>query len=322
MTPPSTQERIWAVISHLSALTLGVGIVLPIVGWSEQREKSQYASFQCLQALGYQSLGFSIWLLTYLIVVILLLLVFAVISGRSGAESSLTVAWGTFFVIIILGLLGIYLLLPLVAAGVCAFGRDFRYPIMGKRLANYLGYKPMAGSKETILLKDEHENRWVTAMGHFSVIIVLWGLLAPAATLFLQGRHSTFLKFQSLQTMIYQGTVNIFYFGAVFLTLVGTVPLFALTSQESDPNGTSPLAISGMVFFLLFMLLAFLILLIVPLFHILGQWAGFRVLKGENYRYPLIGKLVEKRVAKHQYGVEGIAPLASVRPIDSKSEIS
>src|SRR5215216_3528303 len=69
-TLPTTEERIWAVISHLSAIAFGMGILLPIIGWSEQRRKSKYASFQCLQALGYQSLGSNIWLLSYLVVFI------------------------------------------------------------------------------------------------------------------------------------------------------------------------------------------------------------------------------------------------------------
>jgi len=32
--------------------------------------------------------------------------------------------------------------------------------------------------------------------------------------------------------------------------------------------------------------------------HILGQWAGYRVLKGNMYRYPSIGKLVEKQLSR------------------------
>src|SRR5512141_2017118 len=45
-TTPTTEDRIWAIISHLSSLALGMGIVLPIVGWLDQRRKSNYAAFQ------------------------------------------------------------------------------------------------------------------------------------------------------------------------------------------------------------------------------------------------------------------------------------
>jgi len=67
---PTTEDRIWAVLSHLSSLAFGMGIGLPIIGWSDQRRKSNYASFQSLQALGYQSLGFTIWILSYLVIII------------------------------------------------------------------------------------------------------------------------------------------------------------------------------------------------------------------------------------------------------------
>jgi uncharacterized membrane protein len=55
---------------------------------------------------------------------------------------------------------------------------------------------------------------------------------------------------------------------------------------------------TGLVIFLVFMLVFLAIILIVPLLHIMGQWAGYRVLKGDNYHYPLLGNLVEKQISK------------------------
>jgi hypothetical protein len=49
-----------------------------------------------------------------------------------------------------------------------------------------------------------------------------------------------------------------------------------------------------MVLFGFSLLIAFVLILLVPFLHILGQWAGYRVLKGDDYRYPLVGQLVEK----------------------------
>src|SRR5574342_59844 len=87
-TSPTTEERIWAVLSHLSSLAFGMGILLPILGWSEQRRKSKYASFQCLQALGYQSLGYTVWLLSYLLMSVVLIIVFAfAISTTTGSRA-------------------------------------------------------------------------------------------------------------------------------------------------------------------------------------------------------------------------------------------
>src|SRR5215216_5426725 len=85
-TSATTEERLWAVLSHLSSLAFGMGILLPIIGWSDQRRKSNYSSFQSLQALGYQSLGFTVWILSYL-VIILLTTILLLITLRPEVES-------------------------------------------------------------------------------------------------------------------------------------------------------------------------------------------------------------------------------------------
>jgi uncharacterized Tic20 family protein len=60
---------------------------------------------------------------------------------------------------------------------------------------------------------------------------------------------------------------------------------------------SSPGILSILVFGVL-LLCGGVIILIIPLLHILGQWAGYRILKGDHYRYPLVGRLVEKRISK------------------------
>lgn len=291
---PSTEERIWAVLSHLSALAFGMGVLLPIIGWSEQRRKSKYASFQCLQALGYQSLGFTVWVLAYLVLVILLMFVaiFAVGDVQNSDTAIDVLSMG--MILLGFGSFGIYTLFPVLGAVLCALGKDYRYPLMGNRLFKYLDYE--LPRDETTVLVEEHEERWVASMSHFTVIIALWGLLAPFTTWFVQARNSAFLKFQSIQTAIYQVFVNLLYMGSIGLIFLSLIPLFALTGLEGSPNGPSQMGIFGLVLFLVFMLIAMIIFLLLPLFHILGQWAGYRVLRGDDYHYPIIGRLVEKRL--------------------------
>ncbi len=297
-TSMTTEERIWAVFSHLSALALGMGLLLPVIGWSEQRCKSKYASFQCLQALGYQSLGFTLWLLSYLVVFIGILIVIILMSYQAEKNGQVfdpftgsTIFWIS---IVTIGFLVLYLLLPVIAAIACALGKDFHYPFMGNRLAKYLDYKK-TNDKSSCLI-EEREDRWVAAMGHFSVIIALWGLLAPVTVWIVQGRRSQFLKFQSMQTTAYQVFVNILFAGGMFLYFLGVIPLFTMTGLEGSPNLNSPTGMTGLVIFGISSLCASLIILIAPLFHILGQWAGYRVLKGDDYHYPVVGKLVERRI--------------------------
>jgi len=298
---PSTEDRIWAVLSHLSAIAFGMGLLLPVIGWSEQRRKSKYASFQCLQALGYQSLGYTVWLLTYLLLVIAFLVVMLAAAGFAGDGGNnfdtFMGIWMGFLLFIVFGTFGMYFLFPVIAAISCALGRDFRYPIMGERLARYLGYDPTPAGDEGTWLIEDHEDRWVAAMGHISVIIMLWGMLAPLTTWILQGRRGLFLRFQSIQTLAYQAGATLLYMGSGVIYMFGFVIFIALTGFEGGLDGTSPAEMAGLVALIVSMLAAMLVILIVPLLHILGQWAGYRLLKGDNYRYPWIGRLVEKWIA-------------------------
>ena len=304
-TSPTTEERIWAIFSHLSALTFGIGILLPIVGWSDQRHKSKYASFQCLQALGYQSLGYTIWVLFSAIAAIIFVIMMLTASdaaGRNGGNvKALVGIWMSIYIAFLLGLIGIYFLFPILAAVSCALGKDFRYPIMGDRLARYLTYDSTEKSEEQTRLNEDHEFRWVAAMGHFSILIILWGMLAPLTTWMLFGKRSGFLKFQSIQTLVYQAGVTFLYLGTVFIYLfaIMIITLMAFMGWTGNVRTDSPIGIVGIVFLGGSLLVTIIVLLFVPLLHILGQWAGYRVLKGDDYRYPLIGRFVDKWISKN-----------------------
>jgi uncharacterized Tic20 family protein len=299
---PSTEERIWAAVAHLSALAMGVGIFLPIVGWSEHRRKSNYTSFQTLQALGYQALGYTIWVLIALVVVVFQTLdtfTKILVAAESGADiESLTgMAMGGHFTVIFV-LIGVYSLLPFIAAIACMLGRDFRYPLMGNRLARYLGYELTASAEEQTWLIEEHEDRWVVAMGHFSVIIILWGMLVPITVWMMQGKRSLFLKLQAIQTFAFQAGTLVLYFVSGALVFGGALFFLLSIGTAGSSNLDSSGGMAGAVVFLVTMLCATGVMFIVPLLHIMGQWAGYRVLKGDDYRYPIVGKLVEKRLKK------------------------
>ena len=292
----STEERVWAVLAHLSALAFGMGLLLPIIGWAEQRRKSKFVAFHCLQALGYQSLGYTVWLLGYLlfiVIVIILMMIVAIVSaGNEDVFTASIIGLDIFLIIFIFVSLGLYLLLPVLAAIACGMGRDFQYPFMGRRLANYLEYN----LENENWLNEDHEDRWVAAAGHFSVIITFWGMLAPITAWALQGKRSAWLKFQSAQTIVFHMCVLALGFVAGAIYMIGFVAFIALTGFSGDTAMSSSMGLIGIVVMFGSMIVALLIILIVPLFHIMGQWAGYRVLKGDDYRYPLIGKLVARAI--------------------------
>src|SRR5215216_4343445 len=313
---PTTEERIWAVLSHLSAIAFGMGILLPIIGWSEQRRTSKYASFQCLQALGYQALGYTVWALFS--VVILIPFVIIRLPTLNAARGPNTVGiWMDTYVMLIFSLLGSYFLLPMMAAVSCAFGKDFRYPIMGNRLTRYLEWNTSQSNVENNWFHESHEDHWVAAMGHFSILIVFWGMLAPLTTWIFQGKRNSFLKFQTVQTLVYQAGATLLYLGTVFLYIIGLTVLLAMMGLTGSIKLGSPMEIVGIIFMGASFLVLFITILFVPLFHILGQWAGYRVLKGDNYHYPVIGKLTERWIA-NQTPVAGDGNLR-IKALEGKS---
>ena len=295
---PTNEDRIWAMIAHLSTVAFGMGILLPIIGWSEQRRKSNYASFQCLQALGYQSLGYTVWFLMYLLVAPALVIIMVIAAARVAQENvqfdQFMLGWMSFLFVFVFGMLGFYLLLPVIAAVSCALGREFRYPILGDRLARYLGYDPASDSEEPAWLIEDHEDRWVAAMGHFSIIIALWGMLASLTALLLQGKRSLFLKFQSIQTLFYQGIATLLPFVAMFFYMFGFFIFIVITGFGENSSLNSSIGIAGLVILSGSMLIAAAMVMVIPLFHVLGQYAGYRILKGDDYRYPLAGRLTEQ----------------------------
>jgi uncharacterized Tic20 family protein len=300
---PTTEDRVWTVLAHLSALSFGMGILLPVVGWSDQRRKSNYASFQCLQALGYQSVGFTVWALSFLVLIIvasiILLATLRPVEGGSQIPNATLNPGIIALFIIIFGFFALYFVLPIIAAIACALGKDFRYPVMGDRLARYLEYDPSMKSETPAWLHEDYEFRWVAAMGHFSILVTLWGMLAPLTAWILQGKQSAFLKFQSIQTLVYQAftTIVIFVGGLLYLFGLGLL-IFSMGGFAEPGFNTTPTIVSIVVLGIALLISAVLILL-VPLLHILGQWAGYRVLKGDDYRYPVVGRLVEKQISKH-----------------------
>ena len=298
-TTPTTEDRVWAILAHFSALSFGMGILLPVVGWSDQRRKSNFASFQCLQALGYQSVVFTVWALSYLVIIILGSIMLLATLGPDQTPSPALTPGLVIYFILVFGGFAVYYILPVVAAIACALGRDFRYPVIGDRLGRYVDYFPAQKQNEQSWLNEEHEFRWVAAMGHFSILVILWGMLAPLTAWILQGKNSAFLKFQSIQTLVYQAVATLIFFAGLFFYLFGILFLVASMGVIGGTDSNFLMGTIGFIVLGIVLLISAVLILSVPLLHILGQWAGYRVLKGEDYHYPVVGRLVERWSSKN-----------------------
>lgn len=134
----STDERILAAVSHASAFLPVLGIMVPLGIWIYQREKSPWVRFQSLQAVVYQTLQFLVILLASCLVLPLLIGVLFVAAKNPDTAFPL-IFFAQFSPYIVWGLI---ILVALLAGVLCAFGIDFRYPILGRRLEKYLEVHP------------------------------------------------------------------------------------------------------------------------------------------------------------------------------------
>jgi uncharacterized Tic20 family protein len=185
---PATEDRIWAVIAHLSAVAFGMGILLPVIGWSEQRRKSNFTSFQCLQALGYQSLGYTVWFLVYLLVTVILVIIIVIALPVVAAENvqfdKFMLGWMSILIVFMFGMLAAYLLLPVIAAVSCALGGSdgtFQYFDHAMGYAGSVHRFAVAGETQFLSEISIHSNSYLSGTHNYSLFwrglrICVWNL--------------------------------------------------------------------------------------------------------------------------------------------------
>lgn len=291
----SSEEKLWAVISHLSVILSGTGMIMPSFAWAEHHKKSKYIAFQALQALGYQSLGYTLWALAATFA-ILILTIATLPMLKQGENLNLFI---TSHLLLTFALYAVYLLIPVVGAVRCALGQDFRYPLLGNRLARMIGYDPTADADAP--LDAASEERFAAAMGHFAIVYPLWGMLPSLIFLILPGARSRTMQFQALQTMIFQAisSLVILVLGTLSFIIFFVGMATIIMPYVSNPNTYQP-SLAGFIPIFLFLFCLMVIVLIVPLYQIVGQWAGLRLLRGYDYHYAVIGRWTERRLAKRE----------------------
>lgn len=137
-TSPDAESRLLAALAHASIIAQGLGLLVGVVIYLTQREKSRYAAFQALQAAMYQ--------LGALVVTVGLWLAWGILYGLSMipiirlAEAAPDAPPPPIFWI---GLASIVVPIAAMLAfglyglwgGLCAWrGRDFRYKLVGRWL--------------------------------------------------------------------------------------------------------------------------------------------------------------------------------------------
>jgi len=142
--PPlvSQEERIMAAFSHITVLLPMLGIIVPIVFWATQKDKSRYVAFQALQAAVYQFVMLFAYFVGGACYIISFFGIFLGASfDRTPNPGSFPVGLIVlpFIVFGVIGLGGLAFLSYAVIGAVQSFrGKDFRYLLIGNFLAKRL----------------------------------------------------------------------------------------------------------------------------------------------------------------------------------------
>jgi uncharacterized Tic20 family protein len=140
-TLPSQDERIMGALPHISVLIPYIGVIVPIMIWVTQKDKSRFVYLQALQAAAYQLalfvatlLGWGCYILSF--VLLIPTMVFIQPSSEWPALAA------TFIPFCVLGLIGLgwlfFLIYGIVAAIQVFQGKDFRYIVIGDQVERFM----------------------------------------------------------------------------------------------------------------------------------------------------------------------------------------
>jgi len=299
MEQPTSEEKVLAALAHGSVIFMFLGPFGALIIWAIQRTKSKYVRYHALQAMGYQTFSFWAWMIVTFLFMILFVGLMVVLSVVTSDSASSTPP-DSFFIIqpllmlFIFGIWGLMFLFGIVGAVLCMMGKDFRYPVIGSWLQNKVLHAPTEEEAE------KWEDAWVASICHATAILQLWGMIMPIIVWFSQKERSARLKFQSMQAFVYQLIVTVAYivsYVGFFVAYIFGIAIFAASGIMSDPSQTtvSPeFEIVFIVIMALFMIFWLAWMILYPAYLITAGVATIRTLRGHDFKYPLLGKLILK----------------------------
>jgi uncharacterized protein len=144
---PSQNDKIMAALAHISAVLPFMGVIAPIVIWATQKDKSEYVAFQAIQAVAYQLVMILAWFIGMGCYMLSFFTTFLSMTHITGTDQVGRSAFPLFFLIplFIIGAIfvggAIFVIYGIIGAVNAFQGKNFRYIIIGNRLAEYLQKK-------------------------------------------------------------------------------------------------------------------------------------------------------------------------------------
>ncbi len=135
----------------------------------------------------------------------------------------------------------------------------------------------------------QQDERVMAALAHIAVLLPMIGLIAAIVIWITQKDRSRFVAFQALQAIVFQLLLIVVWIGGMacymasfFLTFFGTIA-FASFGSNGPPVG-----------FLIPVAVIFGMIGLMGIFIIYGIVAAVLTFQGKDFRYPLIGRWVER----------------------------
>ncbi len=137
--------------------------------------------------------------------------------------------------------------------------------------------------------KPNAESRVLAALAHGSVVATGLGVLVGVMVYLNQRGKSLYAAFQALQAAVYQG-LSLVIIGAVWMLwgifyALTFIPL--IQHPELYEDAPPPIFWIGLGSLLIPLVVMFVIVLI-------GLWGAVRTLQGKEFRYPVVGRLLER----------------------------
>jgi uncharacterized Tic20 family protein len=138
----TTQEdRVVAALTHSSVILFGMGIIVAIVIWATQKDRSRYVGFQSLQSAIYQMAGMIAFLGSMCCWGVLYFLSFIplMVAAEQGAsDPPLFFLFSMMLMFVPFAIMGLWILGGLWAAVRTLQGREFHFLFIGGRLERWL----------------------------------------------------------------------------------------------------------------------------------------------------------------------------------------
>lgn len=128
----SKEEKLMALLSHLSIFIPNIGILAPIVIWVTNKEKSDFVRFNTLQAIFFQLIFFVLMMLFIFVGIILMLASIPWFDLSSNAEPGIVLFLSMVFMFMFFPLWIIFGIYAVVASIKSYKGKMFKYAIIGR----------------------------------------------------------------------------------------------------------------------------------------------------------------------------------------------